>query len=261
VSALTLLQRDFLDYLLHDNPAIRQRIASTPKAGAAERLMIYREAYRIRLLEVLKTDYPVLRSLVGDGQFEAMGHTYIKTHPSQQRSVRWFGQHLAGFLRRTFPYSDNLFLAEMAHFEWLLTLCFDAADGPVFPIDKMARIHPQNWGKMRFTLHPSVRCTALIWNTPAVWKSVSENQQRLALQKSARGQSWVVWRQDLKTYFRSLDPLEAHALGKIKAGSNFAAMCAGLSNGMKEEQIALYAAGLLKRWIGDGLISKIRLPG
>jgi hypothetical protein len=70
--------------------------------------------------------------------------------------------------------------------------------------------------------------------------------------------AWLVWRQDLLTYFRSLSVDEAWALDTLQRGENFATICEGLGEWIDAQNVALHAAGLLKQWLTDGLICEIR---
>ena len=45
------------------------RVAGTAKVGAPTRLAIYYDAYRLRLIEALDGNYPVLHGWLGDEEF------------------------------------------------------------------------------------------------------------------------------------------------------------------------------------------------
>jgi len=46
----------------------------------------------------------------------------------------------------------------------------------------------------------------------------------------------------------------------VRAGESFASICEGLVEWIDAQNVALHAAGLLKRWITDGMIANIA-PG
>jgi hypothetical protein len=50
---------------------------------------------------------------------------------------------------------------------------------------------------------------------------------------------------------------EAWALDALIAGQNFADICQGLCEWIDTQHVAAHAAGLLKGWIGDGMIARI----
>ena len=59
--------------------------------------------------------------------------------------------------------------------------------------------------------------------------------------------SWVIWRQELKTYFRSLPVDEAWAIDTAVAGGTFTEICEGLTEWIDAQNVAVHAAGLLKQ--------------
>jgi len=288
---LRQLQEDFQGYLLTLDKRMHLHVHDNAQVSAEERLAIYANAYRLRLLEALGTDYPGLHTVLGDDEFDAMGRAYIAAHPSPYFSLRWFGDRMSEFLRTTAPYEKYPVFTEMAAFEWAKSDAFDAADSAVASINDMAAIPHDAWPGLRFVPHPSLRRLDLRWNVPTVWKEidaaqgsgsvaggtsagmheVGQRKEQLprkpgatagreppVLEESDYPIGWLVWRQDLLTYFRSLNVDEAWALDALLRGETFAAMCEGLTEWIDAQNVAVHAAGLLKLWLTDGLISEIR---
>ena len=259
MNKLRRLQEDFQDYLLVGNDRVQAQVLGTEQVGAAERLAIYADGYRLRLLEALDTDFPGLHALLGDTQFDALGRAYIVAHPSPYFSLRWYGDRLSEFLGTTEPYSKYPAFAEMAQFEWAKSDAFDAAEDTVAGIADMATIPPADWPGLRFRPHPSVRRLDLRWNVPTVWKAIDTGEAPPALEGAEYPIAWLVWRQDLLTYFRSLSVHEAWAWDALRRGDNFAALCEGLCEWINAPEVAVHAAGLLKQWLTDGLIAEIQV--
>jgi len=256
---LRRLQEDFQGYLLTLDQRMQPHALGSAQVSAEERLAIYANAYRLRLLEALATDYPGLHTVLGDAEFDAMGRAYIAAHPSPYFSLRWFGDRMSEFLRATAPYAKYPVFTEMAAFEWAKSDAFDAADSNIATIDDMAAIPADAWPGLTFAPHPSLRRLDLRWNVPLVWKAIDTGQEPPALEENDYPISWLVWRQDLLTYFRSLNVDEAWALDALQRGESFAALCEGLTEWIDAQNVAVHAAGLLKQWLIDGLISEIRV--
>ena len=254
---LRRLQEDFQDYLLTPDARMQPHVHGSAQVSAEERLAIYANAYRLRLLEALGTDYPGLHTVLGDDEFDAMGRAYIAAHPSAYFSLRWFGDRLSEFLRSTAPYSQYPVFAEMATFEWAKSDAFDAADSAVANISDMAAIPPDAWPGLRFIPHHSLRRLDLRWNVPTVWKEIDAGREPPELVESEYPIAWLLWRQDLLTYFRSLNVDEAWALDALLRGETFADLCEGLTEWIDAQNVAGHAVGLLKQWLTDGLISEI----
>src|SRR5271169_6033809 len=92
------LESQFQNYLMHSNPEIVKHTDSTEKVPAEVRLDIYGNAYRSRLIEALTASYPILELYFGTDDFEELCLAYIAAHPSEYRSIRWFGDKMADFL-------------------------------------------------------------------------------------------------------------------------------------------------------------------
>lgn len=256
-SRLRELQEQLQTHLLSGDMRITQRIVGTPRVNAPTRLRIYADAYRLRLLEALRADFPALHTLAGDEEFERIGRAYIDAYPSGHFSIRYFGAQLAAFLQADEFWRSVPVFAEMAAFEWALGLSFDAADSPLVGVEDMAAIPPQDWGRMRFGLHSSLQRLELRWNVPVLWKAIDEEQSPQAPLARDYPQAWVVWRRELRTLFRSLSVDEAWAIDSLREGEHFAAMCEGLCEWYDENYAAAQAALYLRRWVQDGLVARI----
>lgn len=257
MNPLRRLQSDFQGYLCTYTGAMEDEIVGTETVDARTRLEIYATAYRLRLIEALEGDFIALRAQVGNEAFEAIARAYIDAHPSDHFSLRYFGRHLSRFLAETPPYCDDHLLSEIAAFEWGLTDAFDAADHTAATVEQMAAIAPALWPELTFTLHPSVVRLDLRWNAPVLWKAADQNQPLPEAQAAEYPIGWVLWRQDLQIYFRSLSVDQAWALDALRRGESFAALCEGLCEWIDPQNVAPHAAGLLKQWLTDGLIHKI----
>jgi hypothetical protein len=259
VSRLPQIQGDFQDYLLHgEAAAIESHVVATARVPVATRLGIYGDGYRSRLIEALEANFPVLSALLGEADFETLGTAYLGAHPSSFFSIRYYGNALADFLATDPRYANAPVLAELARWEWAMTEVFDAADAEPIGADELARVPPDGWAELRFQWHPSIRRLALAWNAPQIWKAVSDDAEPPEVAFSAEPVEWLLWRQDLRTYFRSLQPAEAAALEAARRGQPFGELCAVLSEELGEAQAPAKAAGFLREWLESGLLTAIR---
>jgi len=130
---LPALQEDFQSYLLSLSGAMEQEIVSDT-LDARMRLQIYADAYRLRLIEALETDFVALRAALGPEEFDRLGRAYIDANPSDHYSVRYFGRNLGRFLAQTDPYREQPVLADIARFEWAGRGC----DSPCIPLSSVS---------------------------------------------------------------------------------------------------------------------------
>jgi hypothetical protein len=258
MSRLPQIQGDFQSYLLRGDSAVETHVAGTERVPIATRLSIYGDGYRSRLVEALQSNFPVLSELLGEVDFETLGAAYVRSHDSPFFSIRYYGNALADYLATEPEYAGAAVLAELARWEWAMTEVFDAADADSVGVNDLARVAPDEWADLRFELHPSVRRLALSWNAPQIWKAVSDGAEPPEVAFSAEPVQWLLWRQELRTYFRSLQPGEAAALEAARAGQSFGELCDLLCAEAGEAQAPARAAGFLRDWVESGLLTAAR---
>lgn len=252
MSALAQLQRDLQRHVLDGDTAIAAAVKGTAAVPAATRLGVYSNAYRIRLAEALGDNMPNLHAFLGEAEFGAVAARYIDEHPSQFASIRWFGDRLAHELERSHP--EQPWVAELARWEWALAASFDAQDAPPVGIESMTSVAPGDWGDLRLEFHPSVQHLALKTNAHALFKALADAQSPPEPVLLDSTQPWLLWRQELKTQYRSLEPDETAALAVVRDGGTFAEMCEALCAWHEPDAVPLVAAGMLKRWIVEDLL-------
>jgi hypothetical protein len=252
--ALRELQQSMQRHLLGETSQVIADIVDAPPLPAADRLAIYRNAYRVRLIDALNDTYPVLHGLLGDDMWVALGEAYVALHPSCFRSIRWYGAELADFLSGASPYSDEPILAEVALLEWTLSEVFDARDAKVLPRAVLSAVDPEAWSGMKFEFHPSLRLLEFRWNTAAVWKAMSHDETPPRPVCQDAPVTWLLWRQDLQNYFRSLTRAESTALEAALSGSSFGGICEALSGVLPADEVPPAAAGFLGTWADSGIL-------
>ncbi len=246
------LQHQFQNFLLIDETEIRTSIVSTEKVSNKQRLFIYLDGYRYRLIDCLSANFPILSTYLEFDDFHSLCSEYIAKFPSSYRSIRWYGDSLSGFLKE----KGHSYLAELAEFEWKMTLAFDAADDKTLQIEEMAAVPPEDWAHIKFKPHPSLQLMTFNWNVVKIWKALSQQKKAPKLKK-INATTWVLWRQDYITRFYDLAVDEKWALEALTKGANFGELCEGLCDWFDEQEVGMRAASLLKGWIQSGMIAGI----
>ncbi len=251
------IQRALQRRLLNDEEDIRELVVGTPRFPVDTRIGIYAEAYRLRLLEALGDAYPAVHTLLGDVGFERLAHAYLEAHPSRYRSIRWFGDELAGFLERHAPWREQPVLGEMARFEWALRGAFDAPDFVPLGLDALRDVAADDWSGLRLDFNPTIQPLCVFhWNTPRLWQAIDADEDPIPPEPQPDPSNWLVWRNGTQqTLYRSLWVDEAWALHRMRAGDDFATICAGLGEWLDEAAIPERAAGFLAQWLNDDLVT------
>ena len=254
MSGLVRVQHEFQDYLLRGDRAVEAEVVGTARVPVDTRLGIYAGAYRSRLAEALENNYPVLAKLLGAADFNMLASEYIAAHDSPFFSIRYYGDGLAKFLATREDYAAAPVLAELAQWEWAMTTVFDAADATALRAEDLGRIPPQRWAQLRLRWHPSVQRLTLWWNVPQLWQALSEDRERPEMALAAVPVEWLLWRENLTSYFRSLPATEASVLDAARSGWPFGELCTLLCEELGDDEAPAQAAVLLRTWIGSGLI-------
>ncbi len=262
---LKQLQTDFADYLMGNREStIVADIISDEKADSAERMGFYHDAYRLRLIDVMSKDYPVVAKLLGEQEFAKMTLAYLRSYPSKYKSVRWFGIHLPKFLQANDKDKEKgEQLLEVAQFEKAQNDVFDAQQSEVVVLDQLAAINPAEWVDMRISLISACQMLNLHNNVPTVWLELFNQENDDIEPQSAdwvrkeHPATWLVWRGGLDPKWRLLEVDEAWAIQAFENGQSFGEICTGLTEWIDEEHVPMRAVSILKSLILDEVVSAI----
>jgi hypothetical protein len=250
-------QRQVEAYLLGEHPspgdALRASLLSSPALSVEQGLAIYHNAYRARLRETLRGDYPTLHHWLGDDEFDRLADAYLRAHPSEHYSLRWLGARFAAFIEDHLVPEQSAPLAELACLEWAFTLAFDAPAGAPLDLPAMAALPPQEWPGLHVAMLPSVQWLECRFNSLELWRAVKDEQDFPDSTALPQAGVCLIWRQGLVSHYRSLGNEESRALhGMCRAGWSFAELCAALAE--YGDAAPLQAATWLKQWISEGLL-------
>ncbi|MDG0854878.1 DNA-binding domain-containing protein [Roseateles puraquae] len=252
--------------------ALQSRLAAAIRDGAdadgllagdfALGLEVYRHAYRARLAAALADNFTVLARALGDEAFEALAQAYLTARPSQQPSIRWFGDGLADFMAGAgADHVPHPSLVDVARMDWALRGAFDAAEALPLQAAALAALAPDDWAGLVLHLHPSVQRVALAhavepaWRALREWDPESGDAQPELDEPLPHRHVLLAWRQGHETRWRSLAPLEAGLLAAVAAGAPFAALCEQAAAELGDAGAAAQAViGLLQGWLAEGLL-------
>lgn len=238
-------------------PELEERVAGLPIRGdarlsAAERVRIYAEMYAVRMRDALAHDYPALRVALGEEGFDDLTRRYVVAYPSDRPSLRDLGRHLPGFLADHHDRRPS-WLGELAQLEWALVEAFDALDQPLLGRPGLAALAPAEWPALLVEPVRSLRLLSCTTPVDSVRECLLAHQP--AGDVAAESVLLRVWRQDLVVYVRRVAVPEMAALRWLWRGATFAELCDWLAEcAAPGENVPATAAGLLERWIDDGLL-------
>jgi len=253
---LATLQSLFQGYVIDNDDAAVTAFIGNASASAEKRLDVYYEAYRLRLLEVLRVDFPGLCALMSADNFNAMGLRYLEEYPPHHPSVRSFAMNIAEFLSMDGVYSAWPYLAEIARFERARGHAFDGPDIDVMTLEAFGALPAEDWPSLRVRFHPTLQRLRFHWNVGPIARAISAEEpvpQPVGLDNP---ETWAVWRRGLTVYFRSLDETENRAMDAFADGRPFADVCTALCEWLDADAVPARMAGMLNQWVTEGLVTK-----
>ena len=252
-----------------EDVAILDVVAPPRDADRATMMGVYVNAYRLRLAEFLDEDYPALRVLLGDDDFEALVEAYIDSNPSRLRNARWYSARLPEFMQESENWSANALAIGLALFERALTDAYDAADAPALSIETLAEFSPQDWPRLGFTFHPSLRLIEVAAGVLDAYAAATADERDEEAARSAEedegaledrpsdaseSETIAIWRADLDPAYRQLDPDEYLALFEAMAGQSFGDICQLVAFQNESQSATERLARFLVTWFSEGLV-------
>lgn len=145
---------------------IEEVVPRSKRQGSLERIEVYASAYFARLLECLRSEFPVLMQTIGEELFDEFVVGYLNTYPSRSYSLGHLGEKFPQYLEETCPRDDQQttiwadFLIDLARLEWTFNEVFD---GPgiererLLDPEQIQAITPELWPQSRLIAAPCLR--------------------------------------------------------------------------------------------------------
>lgn len=229
-------------------------------------LLVYHQAYFLRLRESLAETFPSLLAVCGNDGFSALVAEFLPLHPSHGTSIHEAGRDFPTFLAGI---SDDYdfgvppeTLRDLAALEWAHAECFVAAasdEAPVIP-NQLAELSPEQWEKLSVKFDPSVTMVTTAWE---VWTTIQQIRRDEAPDRPTKSAgspfAWTIQRQDGDVKVVQTAPEAALVLSMLLAGKTLPEVNDSLAAAfqLSPENALATCAGHLVQWCQQGMISKL----
>jgi len=247
--SLAALQREFQARVVAEDDARLSEISGG--------LAVYRNAYRSRLLECLRSSFERTSTWIGEDAFAAAACHHVIVHRPRNWTLDAVGEGFDKTLAALLP--DDPEVAELAWLERSLLDVFTAPDVAVVNPGSFAAqtvgYNDADWAALRLRLVPGIMTRVVASDCVALWHAIGagEKPHNWSLDGS---RTVLVWRQNLQPDCRLLDVHEANALASLSLGESFGELCEFLVAGLGNQGVAA-AGAFLGRWLADGLLQEI----
>jgi hypothetical protein len=220
-------------------------------------LGVYTTAYALRLVGILKADFPLTAAYMGDDAFARAARSYIAAHPSPHRSARWVGDRFATHLASAAEWATHRQCGDLAALEWALGLAFDAPDAPHIGLGDVASIPPEAWSDLIFQPHPSARVFNETWNAFAIWSALKDEGGPPPAHRHAESAAHLIWRRDGTPTIRGLSPEEAMLWQEAVRGTPLHRLCELAAHFDDPDVAAARVAAHVRAWLDSGALTAV----
>lgn len=246
MSALASLQQRFLEGLLSGGETAADDIRGTPHFLVEQRLAVYANAYRRRLVEALASVFERCARLLGEADFDALALAYVDAHPPRHRSLGRYGVDFPEWLRSRGP--EWATAAGVATIDAGLRRAFDAADADPVGRDRLLALPATAWAGLRFDWVPALATGIVEAAAIERWR---EPERRGDAAADATTTALAFWRREGQTFFRSMANSEALLLARLRGGATLAEACADDPTPIPLD----VAVPALLSWIDEGWVA------
>ena len=235
----------------HDEASILEAILGDG-LDPTRRVAIYRHHYLTSLTEALKSIYPVVERLVGEGFFGYAADAFIAASPPREACLFEYGQGFSSFLAKFPPAAGLAYLPDVARLEWAINASLHSPDGPPADNAAFALLSADDYPRLVFRFQPSLRLLASDWPVDRIWQANRPDKPEAEAVDLNDGSSALEIRQQADSVvFRRLDAEEFAFRAALLEGRSLEAAAAAVL----ERDPSFDLAEALRRLLGEGLVT------
>ena len=171
MSRLLDLQSNLSAAILTGTTGLAGAVIVSDRLDPGSRVQIHRNHFLTTLSEALAATFPVVARLVGDRCFVGLARRFIEMSPPATPCMFEYGKDFAYFLANQPILYGVPYVADMARLEWAFNEADTAADAPQLTPADLSSASPNHWGRLGFTLHPSVGLVSSTFPIDRIWRA------------------------------------------------------------------------------------------
>ena len=185
-------------------------------------LAVYRNNYRVGLMELLASIYRITRELLGEDFFTALSREYVKQQPSHSGNVHLYGAQMGDFLARFEPVAHLPYLPDVGRMEWLLHRLYYTADHQPLDVTTLATLDGDGWDNLRLPLQNALALIESPWALAQIhaFHQPDAEQAPFTLASDTR---LLLWRLHGDIQLKTLDTAAFAFLQALQQGETLAA--------------------------------------
>lgn len=186
----------------------------------AERISIYANNARENFTSTLQAAFPVVCALGGESWFRQTAVTYWRQHPSRAGNLHTIGERFAEHLHAQLADMPYAYFADVAALEWAYQESMVAAEHPSFDVAALGNVAPDQYGALRFELHPAVRLVASTYPILDIWRAHQDTAAHIEpVDLTAGAQHVLLMRLTDHVQFRAIEAASWTLLHSLSRGA------------------------------------------
>jgi hypothetical protein len=216
-------------------------------------MRVYANNYRGQLVNALRDTYAKTRLWLGDEAFDIQAARYVDAHAPSSWTIDAYGHAFADMLEVAYP--DDPDVSELAWLDGALRQVFSGVDAAAIDV---AALVADDWERVEFVFVPGIRFRRMRSNAVAIWKALDDESLPPGSVELEAAGGVRVWRREFSPQFASMDAHECDCLDLALTGATFGEICEMLGRFHGPGPVAVEAGSLLRAWVGDGLVLRLR---
>ncbi len=252
---LSELQTDFQRILLNADCTGADWVnVSAHGISPQDRLGIYHNAYRVRLIDVLLDTFEHTAAYLGDDWFHQLASVYVQSHHSKQCNIGLYGRAFPQFLADQLV--DDGEVSELAMMDWKLRRAFDGADSTAMTHDHLEQLVTANSNTVCLQPVPTLSMSTQHFNTLDIWHAINQDERPPVVERLPQPIDVLIWRKGNSPHFRSLSKIESSAIACVCSGFTLDAIGTALEKQFPDTDVATEFGVTLHRWLDDQLLTQ-----
>ncbi|MBI4853182.1 MAG: putative DNA-binding domain-containing protein [Acidobacteria bacterium] len=225
-----------------------------------ERIGLYRSMYILRLVDVLKIDFPSIAAYLGDDDYYDFVERYLQVYPSRSYNLNNLSYDVPDFIKTAPKIKNRAFLYELASLELMLSHIFNVEETPLLTKEDVAAITAEVWETAKIIPIKAFHLFAFKHNTNAYLEAV---QNEVKPPKVKKQDTWLaVYRRNYKLWRLPLSYDAYNMLSDIVAGKTLGDAIVNAIEKSSESQEVLQGQvfNWFQSWVKEGFFQKIETP-